>query len=61
MKPKTFPDTPGWEFRIDEQSANVYVVIASDAAGRTIEKTGTDPDLLLEECRLDAKRISNPK
>ncbi len=58
MKPKTFTDTPGWEFRIDEVSANVFVVSASDTAGRTVEKSGTDPDALLEECHLEVKQTS---
>jgi hypothetical protein len=58
MKPKTFTDTPGWEFHIDEVSANVFVVRASDGAGRTIEKTGIDPDALLEECRQEVKQTS---
>ena len=58
MKPKTFTDAPGWEFRVDEVSANVFVVIASDTAGRTIEKTGTDPDVLLEECHHEAKQMA---
>ncbi len=58
MKPKSFTDTPGWEFHIDEVSVNVFVVSASDAAGRTIEKTGTDPYALIEECRQEVKQIS---
>lgn len=58
MKPKTFSDSPGWEFRIDEVSANVFIVRASDRAGRTVEKTGIDPDTLLEECHQEVKQIS---
>jgi len=59
MKPKTFSDTPGWEFRVDEVSANVFIVIASDTSGRTIEKTGTDHDVLLEECHHEAKQMAS--
>lgn len=59
MKPVTFTDTPEWEFRTDEVSANVFVVIGRDAKGRTIEKTGTDPDALLDECHHEAKQMSS--
>ncbi|WAC21754.1 hypothetical protein OVA24_10190 [Luteolibacter sp. SL250] len=61
MKPKTFSDAPGWEFRMDEVSANVFVVVGSDAEGRTIEKIGTDPYALLGECHQEAKQISSPQ
>ena len=64
MNPKTFTDSPGWEFRIDEVSANVFVVRASDRAGRTVERTGTDPNALLEECHQEVSnfplRFPNP-
>lgn len=56
MKPKTFTDCPGWEFHLEEVSANVFNVRASDRAGRRVEKTGTDPDAILEECRQEVKQ-----
>lgn len=59
MKPKTFTDAPEWEFRIEEVSANVFVVVASGAAGQTIEKTGTDPEVMLEECHQEARLMSS--
>lgn len=58
MKPIIFPETPGWEFRTDEVSASVFVVVAKYVSGATIEKTGTDPDVLLDECHQDAMRIT---
>jgi hypothetical protein len=54
---KVFSETPGWKFRMDEVSANVFVVVANDNSGRTIEKTGTDPDALLKECLQAVKQL----
>jgi len=48
---------PGWDFEVDEVSMGVYRVIARDASGRTIEKSGTDPDSLIEECKAEARRL----
>lgn len=48
---KTFDDLPGWNFDIDEISANVYRVKAHDEAGRNVEKTGLNLEKLIEECR----------
>jgi hypothetical protein len=42
---------------MDEVSANVFVVVANDNSGRTIEKTGTDPDALLKECLQAVKQL----
>jgi len=53
------PDLPGWLFEVDEMSANVFKVIGRDKAGRTIEKTGLDPDVLLEECKASARTMSS--
>ena len=47
-----------WEFRIDEISANVYRVIGIDSIGRSVERTGTDPEMLLSECKADAMELS---
>jgi len=44
----------GWQFDVEEVSANVYRVRGYDAAGRTVEATGIDPDQLLERCKKDA-------
>lgn len=50
----------GWEFQIDEVSAGVYRVHGVDAAGRSVEATGTDPERLLEKCRQDAAEMTKP-
>jgi len=47
-----------WEFKIDEISANVYKVRGVDKLGKSVEKTGTDPDMLLAECKADAMKLS---
>lgn len=47
-----------WEFKIDEISANVYKVKGVDKLGKSVERTGTDPDILLEECKADAMKLS---
>lgn len=47
-----------WEFKVDEISANVYRVIGVDRKGRSVERTGTDPEMLLSECKADAMKLS---
>jgi hypothetical protein len=47
----------GWNFSVEEISANVYQVTATDRQGRSVQITGTDPDLLLEDCRRDVLRM----
>ena len=51
---------PGWTFKSEEVSMGVYRVRGVDAAGRSVEATGTDPDALLEDCKRSAIRLSNP-
>lgn len=46
-----------WTFQADEVSAGVYKVRGHDTPGRSVERTGTDPDKLLEQCRADALRM----
>lgn len=53
-----FPELPGWSFEIDEQSAGVYHITATEKSGRTFEMNGTDRDLLLSECREEAAALS---
>jgi hypothetical protein len=48
MKQK-FDDLPNWIFELIEVSAGVYRIKATDTTGRSFEKTGTDPDALIEE------------
>jgi hypothetical protein len=51
-------ETPSWEYEVQEVSAGVYRVRATDAAGRAVEFTGEDPDLLIEACVREAVAIS---
>jgi hypothetical protein len=46
-----------WVFTVDEVSVNVYRVVGQDACGRRVERTGTDPDALLVQCKEDAVDI----
>lgn len=43
----------GWKMTVAEVSAGVYSVVARGPGGRSITRSGTDPDVLLEECRVD--------
>ena len=52
-----FTELSGWSFDADEVSAGVFMAVGSDCFGRKIEKTGTDPDALIEACRRDAIRM----
>ena len=54
---ETFVELPGWSFEVDETSANVFKVIGRDESGRSVERTGFDPDKLLEEAKRDALEI----
>lgn len=53
----TFREIPGWNFDVDEVSANVFKVVGRDSAGRTFEKTGLDPDGLIEEAKRYALKV----
>jgi hypothetical protein len=53
--------TSGWVFEVEEISANVYRVTARDSLGRSLAKTGTDPDILLAECKREALELSRTK
>lgn len=54
-----YQDLPGWTFEVDEVSAGVYKVVGSDSDGHTVEKTGTGPDELLEQCKVWAYELIN--
>jgi hypothetical protein len=60
-EPLEFQDVPGWRFTVDEVSAEVYKVNGMDEAKRSVERVGTDPNLLIEECKEYAKMIANQK
>jgi len=46
-----------WSFHVEEVSAGVYQVIGVDTKGRRVEKKGSDPDTLLEDCKRAAAEI----
>jgi hypothetical protein len=46
-----------WTFDVDEISAHVYRVTGRDQSGRRVERTGLDPDELLEQCKRDAAEL----
>jgi len=56
MNEKTDP-LHDWEFKVDEISANVYRVKGVDVKGRSVERTGTNPEILLLECKTDAMKL----
>ncbi len=47
----------GWYFRRAETSNGAWLVEGSDAWGRKVSRSGSDPDVLLNECISDARRI----
>jgi hypothetical protein len=58
-KPKSETDPlSGWTFDVEEVSNSVYRIRGRDAAGRTVERTGTDPDELMAESRQVARRLA---
>ena len=56
---KTFQELPGWEFDMDEVSANVYEVIAQNKQGKRVSAKGIDLDALIAQCKTEARRIDN--
>jgi hypothetical protein len=55
---RVFEELPGWFFELDEVSAGVCKVLGIDEIGRSIELTGTSPDLLLDEAKKLASKMS---
>jgi hypothetical protein len=56
--PITRMDAPDWYFRYREVSANFYVAEGRDAWGRSVQRQGTDPDTLLNQCAEDVRTVS---
>jgi hypothetical protein len=54
---KVFSDLPDWSFDIDEVSAGVYEVVASDKHHRQFSNKDTDLDALLERSRQQAREL----
>jgi hypothetical protein len=55
---KEFPELPEWSFEIEERSAGVYHIVATQKGGRSFDMNGTDYDVLLAECREEAAGLS---
>lgn len=55
---QTFPELPGWLFKVEEISAGVYRVNGVDELGRSVDVMGTDPEALLQDCKLYAIKVS---
>ena len=53
-----FPMLQGWEFDVDEVSAGVYRVVATDSVGHRVVSTGEDADAILETCKREAARLT---
>ena len=56
-----FPDLPGWSFDADEISLGVYRAFGRDRAGRNIEATGLDPDVLHGLDVVSGPMLGNPR
>ena len=54
---RSFSDLPDWRFEIDEVSAGVFRVKGVEAAGRSVEASGTDPDAVLADCKKAAAEM----
>jgi hypothetical protein len=48
-----------WTFEGKEVSAGVFRISGRDRAGRTVERIGTDEEVLLQECMADAIELSS--
>ena len=46
-----------WTFEVEEISTNVYRVTGRDRSGRRVERTGLEPEVLLEQCKQDAAEL----
>lgn len=52
-----FEELPDWVFDADEISAGVYKAFGMSSKKRSVEKTGTDPEMLIQQCRQAAIEI----
>ena len=52
-----FKELPDWHFTANEISAGVYKALGIDSQGRSVEKIGIDPEILLQQCREKAIEI----
>jgi hypothetical protein len=54
---KAISDLPHWRIEVAEVSAGVYEVVARKASGQIVSAKGFNPDLLIEDCKRQAKAI----
>ena len=48
----------GWSFTTDEVAYGLYEIRGVDADGRSVSRTGPDPDEALSECVADARALA---
>jgi hypothetical protein len=48
---------PNWTFQVEEVSAGVYKLRATQSRGANIELTGIDPEELLKRAKKDAEEM----
>lgn len=53
-----FDDLPGWDFKLQETSMNIYKVTGVHFRGITVEREGVDLEILLEDIKRDALGIN---
>jgi hypothetical protein len=52
-----FSELPDWSFDADEISSGGFKAFGRDRAGRTVEITGLDPDVSIEQCKQAALQM----
>lgn len=50
---------PDWIFAVDERSAGVFEVVATHRSGRSIRKTGIDPEALIDLLRVEVEGLDS--
>lgn len=56
--PRKFPELPDWTFEVEERSAGVYEVTATESHGHRVRMIGTDVEAMVSECREIAARMA---
>jgi len=52
------PDPAGWKIKVTEVSDGVYKAHGRNGDGEEVEATGTDPELVREQCKLQASKYN---
>lgn len=50
----------GWTFEVEVVSANAFRVTGRDRVGHQVQRAGSNPDALLEQCKQDAADFCKP-